>query len=70
MNQDPHILTTIHESIGHVIRVADELGILNDYMMPRGKNIWDIMHEIEKRMKLVIDTDKEAEQDGQIPSNL
>ena len=51
MSYDPRMLTIIHESIGHVIRVADELGILNNFMRPESKNIWDLMHEIEEIMK-------------------
>jgi len=41
----------IHKVIGNVIRVAGELGVLMNTIELKEKDLWKIMHEIEKFMK-------------------
>lgn len=41
----------IHKVVGNVIRVSGELGVLLNDIELKGKNLWEIMHEIEKFMK-------------------
>jgi len=41
----------IHKVVGTVIRVADQLGVLTNDIELKGKNLWEIMHEIEEFMK-------------------
>lgn len=41
----------IHKVVGNVIRVADQLGVLVDDIELKGKNLWEIMNEIENFIK-------------------
>lgn len=41
----------IHKVVGNVIRVADQLGVLLNDIELEGRNLWEIMNEIENFIK-------------------
>lgn len=51
MTDNDGLQDDIHKAVGHVIRVADQLGILTDILDIEGVNLWAVMHEIERFME-------------------